>query len=64
MGLSTTLHRTDLLGQASDARACAECMARSDLQSLMLDIARQYEDLADQIDQLHGLNRAENRSER
>ena len=64
MDISTTLHSSDLLCKATDARASAECMARSDLQLLMLDIARQYEDLADQIDQLHGLNRAENRSER
>jgi len=48
--------RADLRRKASEVRAYAEDMVTSELRWLMLDIARQYEELADQVDQLDRLN--------
>jgi len=49
--------------KASEVRAYAEAMATSELRWLMLDIARQYEELAEQVDQLDRLNDGRSTSE-
>jgi len=46
----------DLMRKASDVRAYAEAMFAPEQRWLMLDIARQYEELADQVDQLDRMN--------
>jgi hypothetical protein len=42
--------------KASEVRACAEAMVASEQRWLILDIARQYEELAEQVDQLDRLD--------
>ena len=46
----------DLMRKASEVRACADAMVAFEQRWLMLDIARQYEELAEQVDQLDRLN--------
>jgi hypothetical protein len=55
--------RADLMRKASEVRAYAEAMVTSELRWLMLDIARQYEELAEQVDQLDRLNDGRSTSE-
>src|SRR5262249_38218336 len=45
----------DLVRKAAEARVQAETMTKPELRWLMLDIARQFEKLAEEIDQLEAL---------
>jgi len=49
--------RAELMRRATEARARAETATKPELRWLILDIARQFEELAEQIDQLEGLRR-------